>query len=77
MDLTDIKGSCTDLRGKFESGQAFQREGEDRRRSIVEDIAEEGALDTAPRGFSGSSILQMEDGEVVPEVAAARASIRL
>ena len=49
MDLTDIKGSCTDLRGKFESGQAFQREGEDRRRSIVEDIAEEGALDTASK----------------------------
>ena len=49
VDLTDIKGSCTDLRGKFESGQAFQREGEDRRRSIVDDIAEEGALDTASK----------------------------
>lgn len=49
VDLTDIKGSCTDLRDRFESGRAFQtEEGRCRRQSL--DIEEEGVkLDTATK----------------------------
>ena len=46
VDLSDIKGSCTDLREAFESGRAYQREaGEERRQSL--DLEDGAQLDTA------------------------------
>ena len=46
VDLSDIKGSCTDLRSAFESGRAYQREpGEERRQSL--DLEDGAQLDTA------------------------------
>ena len=45
VDLSDIKGSCTDLRDAFESGRAYHRDGEGRRQSL--DLEEGVTLDTA------------------------------
>ena len=81
VDLSDIKGSCTDLRDAFESGRAYHREGEGRRQSL--DLEEGVTLDTANKrarweehfkGGAGRPRAGSVDGQNIEE--AAKESVR-
>ena len=76
VDLSDIKGSCTDLRDTFESGRAYHRDGDCRRQSL--DLEEGVTLDTANKRarweehFKGGAVRPRTgsvDGQNIEEAA--------